>query len=162
MSDAQTGHEKTLTGLLTALAGANLIYGLGMFEAGITMDYGQLIMDNEFAGMIKHTLQGIPVNDETLALDVIHEVGPFKDYLSHDHTYKHLYTAQTHPKLIDRRNRQSWEADGGKSIYEKAWEQAQDILANHRPAPLAQGIQDTIADIIKETEAELGVSKTSP
>ena len=45
MTDAQSGHEKTLTGLLPALAGANLIYGLGMLESGVTLDYGQLVMD---------------------------------------------------------------------------------------------------------------------
>ena len=56
MCDAQSGHEKTLTGLLPALAGANLIYGLGMIEMGMTIDFGQLVMDNEFARMIKHTL----------------------------------------------------------------------------------------------------------
>ena len=73
--DAQSGHEKTITGLLPALAGANLIYGLGMIEMGMTIDYGQMVMDNEFARMIKYVVQGIPVNDETLAVDVIHEIG---------------------------------------------------------------------------------------
>ncbi len=53
MTDAQSGHEKTLTGLLPALAGANLIYGLGMLESGVTLDFGQLVMDAEFARMIK-------------------------------------------------------------------------------------------------------------
>jgi trimethylamine--corrinoid protein Co-methyltransferase len=53
---AQSGHEKTITGLLPALAGANLIYGLGMIEMGMTIDYGQLVMDNEFARMIKHVV----------------------------------------------------------------------------------------------------------
>ena len=48
------GHEKTLTGLIPALAGANMIYGLGMVESGITFDYGQLVLDCEFARMIKH------------------------------------------------------------------------------------------------------------
>ena len=44
-----------------------MVYGLGMLEMGVTLDFGQLVMDNEFAGMIKHVLNGIPVNDETLA-----------------------------------------------------------------------------------------------
>ena len=75
MVDAQSGHEKTITGLLPALAGANLIYGLGMIEMGMTIYYGQMVMDNEFARMIKYLVQGIPVNDETLAVDVIKEIG---------------------------------------------------------------------------------------
>ena len=66
--------------MLPALAGANLIYGLGMIEMGMTIDYGQLVMDNEFARMIKHVVQGIAVNDETLAADVIHEIGVGKNF----------------------------------------------------------------------------------
>jgi len=58
-----------LTVLLHALAGANIIYGLGMLEMGITLSFGQLVLDCEFAQMIKHVVRGIPVNDETLAVD---------------------------------------------------------------------------------------------
>ena len=57
------------------MAGANLIYGLGMIEMGMTIDFGQLVMDNEFARMIKFILQGIAVNTETLAVDAIREIG---------------------------------------------------------------------------------------
>lgn len=149
------GHEKTLTGLLPALAGANVIYGLGITETGVTMDYGQMVMDNEFAGLIKFTLQGIPVNDETLALDVIHEIGPGRDFLSHSHTLKHMRTAQSHPRLIDRRVRADWQADGSKSIYERSWEKALEILDTHKPEPLPWDVQKTIRSIIKDAEAEL-------
>jgi len=90
LSDAQLGHKKALTGLMAALAGANLIFGSGMVESGMTFDYGQLVMDNEFAGMIKHCVGGIPVSDESLAVDVIHVVGPSRDFLTHEHTYKHM------------------------------------------------------------------------
>jgi trimethylamine--corrinoid protein Co-methyltransferase len=155
------GHEKTLTALLPALAGANVIYGLGNTETGITMDYGQLVMDNEFAGLIKFMLQGIPVNDETLAVDVIHEIGPSKDFLSHSHTMKHMRTAQSFPKLIDRRIRADWQADGAKTIYERAWEEALEILRTHKPEPLSEGVKKTIRSIIEETEDELGISKKS-
>jgi trimethylamine--corrinoid protein Co-methyltransferase len=159
MSDAQTGHEKTLTGLLPALAGANLIYGLGMFESGVTMSYGQLVMDNEFAGMIKHAVRGIPVNDETLAVDVIREVGPFNHFLSHEHTFEHMRSEQTHPEFIDRRIREEWEKLGGTDIYQRAWEKARHILENHKPEPLSPEVLATLRSIVEETEKELGVSK---
>ena len=68
------------------MAGANLIYGLGMLESGVTFDYGQLLMDCEFARMIKFTIGGIPVNDETLMMEDIHEVGSQGDFLSLDAT----------------------------------------------------------------------------
>ncbi len=138
------------------MAGANLIYGLGMIEMGMTIDYGQMVMDNEFARMIKYLVQGIPVNDETLAVDVIKEIGVGKDFLSHGSTYRHMRT-QSQPKLIDRRMREDWQAAGGTDIYHRALEEARYILENHRPDPLPDEVLSTIRSIVEEAEAELGI-----
>ena len=156
MADAQSGHEKTLTGLMPALAGANLIYGLGMIESGMTFDFGQLVMDNELAGMIKLCVGGIPVSDETLALDVIGEIGPFGDFLSHDHTMRHM-RRQSQPALIDRRVREEWTAAGSTPLHERALVEARRILATHVPDPLPDGAADQLAAIIRDAERELGV-----
>jgi trimethylamine--corrinoid protein Co-methyltransferase len=138
------------------LAGANLIYGLGMIEMGMTIDYGQMVMDNEFARMIKYLVQGIPVNDETLAVDVIKEIGVGKDFLSHASTYKHMRT-QSQPKLIDRRMREDWQAAGSTDIYQRALEEARYILENHKPDPLPDDVLAAIRSIVEEAEAELGI-----
>jgi trimethylamine--corrinoid protein Co-methyltransferase len=138
------------------LAGANLIYGLGMIEMGMTIDYGQMVMDNEFARMIKYLVQGIPVNDETLAVDVIKEIGVGKDFLSHASTYKHMRT-QSQPKLIDRRMREDWQAAGATDIYQRALEEARYILENHKPDPLPDNVLAEIRSIVEEAEAELGI-----
>jgi len=140
------------------LAGANLIYGLGMIEMGMTIDFGQLVMDNEFAGMIKHAVQGVLVNDETLAADVIREIGVGKDFLSHESTYKHM-RSQSQPTLIDRNMREDWTAAGSTDIYQRSLEQAKFILENHKPDPLPDGAAETIRSIVEEAEAELGVRK---
>jgi trimethylamine--corrinoid protein Co-methyltransferase len=158
MSDAQAGHEKTLSAILPALAGANMIYGVGMFETGLTLDYGQMVMDNEFAEMIKFVLKGIPINDETLALDVIHEIGSSSDFVSHEHTYERMRTEQTHPELIDRQVRESWEQSGSRDIHERAWGKANHILDTHQPEPLSDNVLATIRSIVEESEKELGVS----
>jgi trimethylamine--corrinoid protein Co-methyltransferase len=142
---------------LPALAGANLIYGLGMIEMGMTIDFGQLVMDNEFAKMIKFLLRGIPVNDETLAVDVIREIGIGKNFLSHDATFKHM-RSQSQPKLIDRRMREEWEASGSTDISARASEEARRILENHKPDPLADDVLATMRSIVEEAEGELGVS----
>ena len=141
------------------MAGANLIYGLGMIEMGMTIDYGQMVMDNEFARMIKYLVQGIPVNDETLAVDVIKEIGVGKDFLSHASTYKHMRT-QSQPKLIDRRMREDWQAAGSTDIYQRALEEARYILENHKPDPLPDDVLAAIRSIVKEAEAELGIRTT--
>ena len=97
--------------MLAALAGTNLIYGLGMIESGVTFDYAQLVMDDEFARMIKQVVGGIRVDDETLAVDDIAAVGSFGDFLSLDATMRHMREA-SQPVLIDRRVREDWEARG--------------------------------------------------
>ena len=156
MADAQSGHEKTLTSLVPALAGANLIYGLGMLESGVTIDYAQLVMDAEFARMVKFCVPGIPVSDETLSVDVIADVGPFSDFLSHDDTYKGM-RGQSQSKFIDRRVREEWAADGATNLYDRALLEARRILETHVPEPLADEVVAKLKSIISEAEDELGV-----
>ena len=150
------GHEKTLTGLIPALAGANMIYGSGMLESGITFDYGQLVLDCEIARMIKHTIQGVPVNDETLAIDSIKEVGPGGDHLLHERTFKYM-RSQSAPELIDRKMRGSWESAGSTSAYDRALEKARYILENHTPEPLPEEVTAKIRSIVTDTEKEMGI-----
>ena len=138
------------------MAGANLIYGLGMIEMGMTIDFGQLVMDNEFARMIKFILQGIPVDDQMLAADVIHEIGVGKDFLSHDSTFNHM-RSQSEPKLIDRRMREDWEASGSTDIYQRALEKARHILETHKPEPLPDDVLASIRSIVEGAEEELGI-----
>ena len=158
MVDAQSGHEKTITGLLPALAGANVIYGLGMLEMGITFDLAQLVMDHEIANMILHSLPGLPVNDETLSVDIIKEMGIGKDYLAHESTYRYM-KSQSQAKLIDRRMREDWEAAGSLDIYRRAHTKVIEILETYEPAPLPDDVLTTIRSIVEEAEKEMGVYK---
>jgi trimethylamine--corrinoid protein Co-methyltransferase len=129
-----------------------------MLESGVTIDFGQLVMDNEFAGMIKHVLNGIPVDDEHLAVDVIHDVGPLKDFLAQKHTLKHM-NSQSQPSLIDRRRRSKWQELGGTDMYERASAKAREILETHEPDPLPDSVLETIRSIVEGAEEELGVGK---
>ena len=138
------------------MAGANLIYGLGMLESGVTIDYAQLVMDAEFARMVKYCVPGIPVSDETLAVDVIAEIGPFNDFLSHDDTFKGMRT-QSRSKLIDRRVREEWAADGSTTLYDRALAEARHILETHRPTPLPEAVAAELKSIIDAAERELNV-----
>lgn len=156
MTDAQSGHEKTLTAVLPALAGANVIYGLGMLESGVTLDFGQLVMDAEIARMIKFAMGGIPVNDETLAVEDIAQVGSFGDFLSLDATYKHM-REQSMPRLMDRRIREDWQEAGATSLYDRAVLEARHLLETHRPEPLPDDVQAEMTSIVTEAERELGV-----
>ncbi len=134
-----------------------MIYGLGMLESGITFDFGQLVLDCEFARMIKHTVQGIQVNDDTLALDVIKETGPGGHYLMHEHTLKGM-RSQSRAELLDRQTREVWEKAGATSAYERAVAKAKWILENHTPDPLPDDVLDKIRAIIVDTEKEMEIT----
>jgi len=145
--------------LLPALAGANLIYGLGMLELGITFDYAQLVMDNDMTKMIKKAVEGIAVNDATLAVDVIRQVGAAGEFITHEHTFKHMKEVQSQPDLIDRRMRDAWMERGGKDFTQRAYEKAVDILENHKPDPLPDGVPEQLRSIVDEAEKEFGLKK---
>ena len=150
------GHEKTLTGLIPALAGADMIYGPGMLESGITFDFGQLVMDCEFIRMIRYALSGIRVDTESLALPVVQAIGSQGDFLGHPHTFRHM-TAQSQSELIDRRNRGKWQKEGARDMYGRALEKARHLLATHRPEPLPQHVADAIRKIVVDAEGEMGL-----
>ena len=133
-----------------------MIYGSGMLESGITFDYGQLVLDCEFIRMIKHTILGVPVTDETLAIDSIKETGPGGDFLMHAHTFKYMKSQST-PELIDRKMREDWEAAGSTDAYTRALAKVRHILENHRPAPLSDEVLSTIRSIVVEAEKEMGI-----
>jgi trimethylamine--corrinoid protein Co-methyltransferase len=108
--------------------------------------------------MIKHAVGGIPVNDESLAVDVIHEIGIGKDFLSHESTYNQMKSI-SHSRLIDRSMREDWELNGSKDIYERAREKVISILDTHKPKPLQETVIKTLREIVEETESELGLTK---
>lgn len=129
-----------------------------MLDLGITFDYTKLVMDNEIAYMVKHAVAGISVNEDTLAVDVIKQVGPGGEFVSQQHTFKNFKAVQSISTLIDRRNRSDWERLGAHGICEKANEIACDLYDNYKPSPLADSIKKQIRDIVNESEEHYGVT----
>jgi trimethylamine--corrinoid protein Co-methyltransferase len=153
--DAQAGHEKTLTGMCAAMAGANLIYGAGMLDSGLIFSYAQLVIDNDIFKMIRKVMQGMRADDENLAVDIIKSVGPGGDFLMQDHTMKYMRTLPSVPNLIDRGNRENWLASGEKGLAEKAAEKAAEILANHKTVPLSDEAKSALRSVVEESDAEM-------
>lgn len=120
------------------------------------MDAAQLVFDNEVARMIRFVTNGITVNDETLAVDAIKEIGSFKDFLMHPSTVKYV-RSQSSPELIDRKNRDRWEKAGSKNVAETANEKARWIIENHEiKTPISQDARKDIEEILKQAEKDLG------
>jgi trimethylamine--corrinoid protein Co-methyltransferase len=124
-----------------------------MIESGVTFDLAQLVMDAEIARLVKRSLQGMPVNDETLAVDDIVGVGSFGDFLSLDATLRHMRD-HSQPRLLDRRVREDWTSAGATDLYERARASARKIVAEHVVAPLPEGVADEVEAILQRAEAE--------
>ena len=137
------------------MAGANLIYGLGMIEMGMTIDYGQLVMDNEIARMIKYTVQGIPVNDETVALNVMAAVGPGGHYLGHAHTQDNFQRAFFMPKLFDNNSYEQWLAEGSVETTERALKYARALLSEYQEPELDVAKDEALKEYIARREREI-------
>ena len=143
--------------MLAAQGGANLIYGAGMLELGVTFDFAQLMMDNEIFRMVKNVIGGFEISDEKMALEVIHEVGPGGQFVSHEHTYQNFRKEQSQSRLIDRQNRTGWLNSGGTSMTDRAYEEANAILKSHIPEPLPTSTVETLRAIVEDAEKEYGI-----
>jgi trimethylamine--corrinoid protein Co-methyltransferase len=110
--DIQAAYESAMSSLLVAMSGANYIHDIaGLMEEDLTVSYEKLVMDNEILGMCQRVLRGIKVNDETLAVDLIIEKGPAKDYLAENHTVEHMRDEFFVPSLANRDRREKLKAD---------------------------------------------------
>ena len=127
--DSQSGYESAITNLLCALAGSNFIHdSAGLIEFAMTVSMEKYVTDNDVLGMVMRAVEGIKVNDETLAFDVIEQVGPAGNFVTAKHTRRHMRSEHYEPTLSDRNFREDWEADGGKSTWERASAKVEQIL----------------------------------
>ena len=130
------------------LAGANIIYGGGILDSGIVMSLGQLVADADIIRMYRKAQEGMPVNEITMALDVIREVGIRGNFLGEEHTLDH-YNEQTKPDIFQR----GVSAADTKDIKKLADERALKILEENRDKlSVPQKVADKIHEMVIEAE----------
>jgi trimethylamine---corrinoid protein Co-methyltransferase len=145
--DQQAAAEAAVSLVVETLAGSNLIHDLGYLESGLTFSFAQLLLGNEIVSWIKAFAKGYEVNDETLALDLIAELGPEGDFLNTPHTLKH-YRERWYPSLFERATFEGWRSKGGKNLAERAKEKIDAILAEHKPVPLPAKTRERLREIV--------------
>ncbi len=129
VNDTQAGYESAITNLMVALAGGNFIHdAAGFLEFCMTASYDKLVIDNEILGMVMRAVEGIQVNDETLAFELIKEIGPGGAYVSSNHTRRHMRTEQYISELSNIEDREIWQAAGAKETKTRATEKVREIL----------------------------------
>jgi len=151
--DRQSSHhtvEALLTNMLTEPV-PDLVYGMG--GLGGTTSPEATVIDNEIVDYALSFTQGIEVNEDTLAVDVIDKAGPGGHFLGEKHTLQH-FRERWMPRLnVD--SLETWEKEGIKSLGELAHEKVKEILATHKPAPLPEDVDREISRILQRAEAEL-------
>ncbi|MFQ6076240.1 MAG: trimethylamine methyltransferase family protein [Candidatus Bathyarchaeia archaeon] len=146
--DVQAGYEKAATAMVPALAGANVIFSLGLIDSIETFSYEQLVIDEEIAGHILHVLEGVEITEETIALDLIERVGVGGTYLAERHTLKHLGGLWM-PRLSVR-----VKGEAKEDMVSRAREKVMEVLSKHQPAPLEKDVSEAIEGIVGEAEKE--------
>lgn len=147
--DQQAGYERGMHWLSMGLAGANYIAGAGRFYRELLWDYGQFVIDNDVCGMVGRFLDGIQVDEESLALDLIAEVGTLPGhYLNKEHTRRLWRRDRYMPSIGDRSTYTEWVRAGSKDIVRRARERAREIIETHRPTPLPDNVEKELQQIL--------------
>ena len=145
----QAGVEKALSVMFPILAGATGIGTLGHVENAVAFSFEQLVIDNEIVGYIRRMLEGFEVNEDSIAFDVIKEVGIGGNYLAHPHTAATYRREFWLPDLMERMPWAAWTAQGVKGLEDKARARAQEILSRPSPEPLTTEQIKEIDEIVK-------------
>ena len=133
--DAQAGADAMFSIISSMLSRCNLIHDVGFLEYGSTSSLEMVVMANELIAMSRFFTEGIPVNEETLALEAIERVAggePGSIFLMDDHTFEHFMQAQFLPALLDRSRYDSWQEAGSTDLYQRCNAEAKRILAEHQ------------------------------
>jgi trimethylamine---corrinoid protein Co-methyltransferase len=151
MIDFQAGYEMSLAAIVTALSGASVIYLQGGLTAELAAHPVKAILDDDIAGMIGRFLSGVEVSDETLAVDLINDVGPIPGhFLNRSHTRNWWKKEHFIPKVADRLTIPEWIRLGKKTAIEHARQRMEQILSTHKPLELPPEQEQSVEDILKE------------
>ena len=152
LHDQQAAIENTLSIIMAAMSGCNLIHDVGLLDSAMACSLESVVMCDEIIGMVKRILKGIRISDEDMAIDVIHRVGPGGHFISDLHTLEHFRNEQWSPSILVRQNFSEWEKNGKKDMGMRLNEVVKNILETHKPELLSQEVQDFVRDIVDEYE----------
>jgi len=147
--DEQAAADAAFSVLVALLTGTNLAHDIGYLEAGLTTSPEMTVFTAETISMMRRFMEGVSLDAESLALEVIHQVGPGGDFLTARHTLKH-FRELWQPALISRQRMDNWAASGSKRLGERLREKTVSIIEEHCPEPLPDGVREEIAYILKQ------------
>ncbi|MCP4693014.1 MAG: trimethylamine methyltransferase [Desulfobacterales bacterium] len=135
--DEQAAMESMASIMMAAMDGCNLVHDIGYLGQGLVGTAASVVMCDEIISYVRRIMGGFDISGDRIGLDVIHEVGPGGDFLSHAHTLKHFREEHWSPRLMNRRSPENWQKSGGKRYGEAVVEKTRRILAAHQPDRLS-------------------------
>jgi trimethylamine---corrinoid protein Co-methyltransferase len=148
--DGQAVAEGAFSLLMAGLSGANIIHDVGYLESGLTGSLVYLTICDEMIAYVRRVLKNFIVNTETIAVDMIHKVGPGGSFINEDHTLENYKADTWYPDLMDRNNYENWEKSGRLTMEQKALTKVRNLLASHSPIPLSDEILKEIMRIAEQ------------
>jgi trimethylamine--corrinoid protein Co-methyltransferase len=145
--DEQAAADAAFSVLVAFLTGTNLAHDVGYLEAGLTTSPEMIVFTAEMVSMIRRFVDGVSLDAEALALEVIHAVGPGGDFLSSTHTLDH-FRELWQPALFSRQRMADWIASDRKRLGERLREKTLTIMEEHQPEPLPDSVREEIAYIL--------------
>lgn len=152
--DAQAGFEKAVGLISHLMATPDIALGLGSLEGARVTSAEALVLDNEIVDYALKFIEGLEVNEVTMAVDIIEKVGPGGTFLGQKHTVEN-FRERWMARLSDISSFEAWEQQGSRSIGEVARAKVKEILAMHQVTPLPENVEEEIGHILKKAEAEL-------
>ncbi len=150
LPDAEASAQAMMGLFANAMSGLTLTQCLGTLASGLYGSPEMLLICDEMVHMLKRYMGGILVTDETLALDVIQEVGHTGNYLTHDHTAQWFRKELFFPVLFRRQSIDAWLESGARPVVDAAHERVEQILAKTGPAALPQGADAELERILSQ------------
>jgi trimethylamine--corrinoid protein Co-methyltransferase len=138
--------EAAMTLFAATINGGNLIHDVGYMESGLTGSLELVVICDEIISWLKAYMQGLEINEDTLALDLIHEHALSGDFLGTEHTVRHVREGWQ-PHLVDRNNHDQWALGGGTSMGNRAGTMIDEILGAEPKSILPLEIEKKINDI---------------
>jgi trimethylamine--corrinoid protein Co-methyltransferase len=151
--DVQAGFEYMGSLLVSAMAGTNLIHDVGYLESGLTGSLESLVAGADAIRWVKQFIQGLNVSEETLALDVIDDVGPAGQFLTHDHTLNHLRQDMWLPLAFDHSGFDAWATAGRQDYTARARKLAAELVQSHQPHPIDAALKEELLELSQLSEA---------
>jgi trimethylamine--corrinoid protein Co-methyltransferase len=146
----QAGLEGAMSSFMASVVMSDMLLGAGFLHGSRIWSFAEMMMDCEIFSIMDKVIRGIEVNDETLALEAIANVGPGGHFLAQKHTKKHMRELFI-PQFLDRRPYTEWETKKDNAA-DWALAKARKTLKEHQPDPLDANISKEMAKIIKSVE----------